>query len=222
MPNKPKGNRVRIFNILLYPDNEQMNSAISLLNSSYNAVGIKHDKDVYTDDTDEHTAGELKKEHFHFVLKFSNPRTVEGVAKELGIDARFVQTCKNFKSSALYLLHYGDESKYQYSPDQLVGSLASDVRQLVNNKSEDVKVSEILEFVNSYNGYLPYSALLSFCCDRGYWAVLRRAGYLFSQLLYEHNAKYRLSAETSSAFRGAGGGAGSPSFEGVSGTRCKS
>ena len=46
--------RYRNFRILLYPDNPAHNlAAIRLSTAEYNAVGILHDKDIYTDDVPE-------------------------------------------------------------------------------------------------------------------------------------------------------------------------
>ena len=76
--------RSRWFNLLLYPDNPAHNLAIMQLQTTkYMACGICHNQDCYTEDTESHSTGELKKAHFHFILRCKNPRYKSGVAKEL-------------------------------------------------------------------------------------------------------------------------------------------
>ena len=70
---------------------------------------IIHDKD--TDDT-----GALKAEHIHIMVKFSYSYNVATLAKQLGIDAQYVQKIqsKNYEDALLYLTHANAEGKYQY------------------------------------------------------------------------------------------------------------
>lgn len=187
--NEKKG---RIFNLLLYPDNPKHALAImELQTKDYLACGICHDMDCYEEDTETHKAGELKKKHFHFVVKFPNPRYKSGVAKSLDIEERFVDVTKNFKQSARYLLHFGDDDKYQYEPDKLVGRLKPDVLKLLEDKpSETQQASLIADYIASYDGILKKTDLFYWCCNNGFYSSYRRGYSLFLDLLYEHNEPY--------------------------------
>lgn len=182
----------RIFNLLLYPDNPKHNLAIcELQTSKYLACGICHNNDCYDEDTETHKAGDLKKSHFHFVVKFSNPRYKSGVAKELDIEERFVDITKNFKSSTRYLLHYGDDEKYQYSPDDLVGRLKSEVLKLLDDKpSETQQALSIYDYIQSNSRFITKSELYLWACQNGYFSCYRRCYSVIIDILYEHNEKY--------------------------------
>lgn len=80
---KEKAARVRWFSIILYPDNEVHCDIIDFLDKGrcpfVQGFYIKHEPD-YSETTQE---GE-KKEHWHVVLHFQNPRTVCGVQSIFG------------------------------------------------------------------------------------------------------------------------------------------
>lgn len=196
MPNgKSKGDvseiRSRVFRVLLYPDNpEHMLAIMELQSSDYPAVGIKHDKDVYTEDTDDHKAGEIEKEHFHFVLKFKNARYLTAVAKSLGIEERFIQTAKSYKGSVEYLLHINHPEKFQYDTTELLGFAKAEALRVLDDTPEDVKVLKIMDFISHYNGYLDVNRLTLFCCQNGLYSCLRRSGWICRDMIVEHNKKY--------------------------------
>ena len=68
----------RSFCILLYPDCSAHMDALNFIRQNYSYAAILHDKDL--DDN-----GELKKPHFHVVIRFPNPRYVYSVIKQLNI-----------------------------------------------------------------------------------------------------------------------------------------
>ena len=84
-----KVSRVRWFSVILYPDNEVHCDIIKFLDEGrcpfVQGFYIRHDPD-YTESTGE---GD-KKEHWHVVLHFQNPRTVSGVQSIFG--GCYVQT----------------------------------------------------------------------------------------------------------------------------------
>ena len=172
--------RSRWFNLLLYPDNPQHNLAIMQLQTTkYMACGICHNMDCYESDSETHSAGELKKAHIHFILRCKNPRYKSGIAKELDIEPRFIDETSSIKGSAQYLLHFGDESKYQYSPDDLVGNLKGDVLKLIENDEKisshrRVSVRDIGVFLATNGGYKYFKCNFNIC----------------RELMYEHNEKY--------------------------------
>ena len=181
-------NKSRWFNLLLYPDNAEHNLVIMQLQTTkYMACGICHNCDCYETDTEEHKAGELKKAHFHFVLRCKNPRYKSGLAKELGIDERFIDVTSSIKGSAKYLLHFGDETKYQYSPDDLVGKLKGDILKRIDN---DEKISDtdyffmLLDYLDSQDKVLTPRDVGIFLSTNG--------GYKYfkcNYLMYEHNER---------------------------------
>lgn len=182
---------------MLYTDNLEHNAVIwKLQNNGYDCVGIKHDKDIYTEDkfnedlTIKHAKGELKKEHFHFVVKFRNARFISAVAKELGIDERFVEICRSFKNSSSYLLHIGHDDKYQYDNDELIGNLVPDVLKLIDDTSEDIRFLSLLDLLDDLEGFVSRSMFARLCVKNGLYDVFRRNSYYIYGCLCEHNKQF--------------------------------
>lgn len=190
------GLRGRHFNLLLYPDNPQhMLAILELQTKKYLACGCCHKYDVFEEDTETHKQGELKKEHYHFVVSFKNARYKSALAKELDIDERWIDKTENFKHSAKYLLHWGSDTKYVYSPDDLVGKLKPEVLKLLEIKySESQQATFILDYIDSYNGYISKSQLSRWAIENGYFSCLRRCYSMVLDWIYEHNEKYCKSA----------------------------
>ena len=121
----------RCFRIELYEDTESydFNVVRTHIESNYDYIGIKHDKDVFNEDGDGHKAGDAKKTHWHYIIRWEKaPRTASGVARELGIEERFVMpvyggdnTRTGLKASLLYLTHVDELDKYQYDFLKLSG-----------------------------------------------------------------------------------------------------
>lgn len=188
-----KENKTRIFNILLYPDNAEHLEVIFKLTNLYKSVGIKHDKDVYEKDvlnddlTIKHSAGELKKAHYHFVVQFENPRYASGVAKELGIDERFVEATKFFSSSKQYLLHWGTPEKYQYDTNELVGVLSSKLIKQLTELTEESQIEIIVNYIDTCGKYLNMRSLYDFCIKNGCFPTYRRCYTMLSEFIFLHN-----------------------------------
>lgn len=191
-----KTGRDRLFNLCLYPDNPEHKEVIDLLsnpNGEYRSVGCCHNMDVY--ESGEHK-GEFKKPHFHFIVKFKNPQYISGVSTEFAIDERFIQFTDGWNNSARYLLHWGTPDKYQYDPTDLVGTLKSEVLKLIDDTTDDTKLSEITKYINSYVGIISYANLWDYVLKQGYTSVYRRFYSIFTDIVGEHNAEiYRRIAE---------------------------
>lgn len=195
MPRKKKekdreNDKDRNFMLLLYPDNPAHKDVIDLLsspNGEYMAVGCCHNMDVY--ESGEHK-GEFKKPHFHFIVKFKNPRYISGVSIEFAIDERFIQFLDNWKNAARYLLHWGDPDKYQYDPSDLVGTLKSEVLKLIDDTSDDTKLQEITRYLNNTPGVISFANVWDYVLKQGYANVYRRYYTVFSDLIGQHNADY--------------------------------
>ena len=97
--------RDRKLALLLYPDDPSHVEAMEKIKTSYDYVAILHDKD-YTED------GEIKKPHWHVVLRFGNATWNSAVAKDLGIEQNYTEKVRNMNNAILYLIHYNDSDKY--------------------------------------------------------------------------------------------------------------
>lgn len=133
----------RTLAIVLYPESQQF--AIDTIRSHYSHVGMLHDRDTDSN-------GELKKAHWHFVIRFKQARWSSGVAAELGIEDHF-ESVKNLDGALRYLLHIDDPDKFQYDANS--ASCSRDMmvvfnKALDNSISEDDRVLTIIEFIENY------------------------------------------------------------------------
>lgn len=183
--------RDRKFCLLLYPDDPIHMEALARIESSYDYAYVLHDKDVIEE------SGEIKKAHYHVVLiSGKNAIWSSALAKELGIEVNYIQLCRNVDRALEYLIHFNEEEKYQYSIEDVKGTLKARLNQLINctNKSESDKVSELIEFIETYDGHLTISTFSKHCASVGMWDVFRRAGTIFIKIIDEHNYKFQKDA----------------------------
>lgn len=185
--------RGRVHLLLLYPDNEQHLNALAKLQKSYDIAGIQHDKDTWTEEDEkknpEHKAGELKKAHFHVVVRTQNATWNTALCKELGIEEKFCEQAKNIDNALQYLIHYNDTEKTTYEIDEVFGSLKTKLHESINKveKSEGEKVVELIQFIREYDGKLRITDFAEYCAKNGYWAEFRRSGAIFCKIIDEKN-----------------------------------
>lgn len=98
--------RYRHFMILLYQDSKSytFNDVLFDLKGSFkNYAYIKH-----LPEQDE------KKEHIHFILSLDNPRSINSLAKRVGVAPNYIQSIKSLRASCRYLIHIDNDEKKQY------------------------------------------------------------------------------------------------------------
>lgn len=207
MPAKIKRNKSREtdksrdFRILLYPENKEhalANMQIQLCH--YNAVGILHDRDRYIDDViDEetgellHAKGDLKKEHYHYLITFRNPRYISGVATELGIEENLIQFCDRSRDSYVeYILHWKESGKFQYDVNDLVGNLAGECKNRILSIPVTLQFNEFVLFIQKHYGVIKYSDVYKFAYENGYVGAFLRYTSAIERFISEHNERYYL------------------------------
>lgn len=167
---------------LWYPQDETHVHAMERLSQGgYRYAAILHDKD-----TDEN--GELKKPHWHIVLVFPNQRTVNPIAKEFGIKSNYLQLSHDRDAALRYLIHADDPDKYQYSPDEVFGTLSDSIPQLTERLSESAQVLSLLSILDRLPVPCTYYQFLVAACNAELYAPFRRMGAGAIKLLEEHNA----------------------------------
>lgn len=178
--------RKRNFCLILYPDCPEQNELIArIVSDEYNFeyAGICHDKDITSE-------GDTKKPHWHFVVHLSNACTRSAFAKNLGIEERFVQDCKDYKGALMYLVHYKNQDKAQYSADEVQGVLSDKVRELTAKPNETMATLNILDLLDSVNGKVKKNDFLRMVCQHGLYSAFRRNNFYINQLIIEHNEQY--------------------------------
>lgn len=177
--------RDRKFCAVLYPEDATHVDAIEKLKSGgYNFAAILHDKDVYEDG--EHK-GELKKPHWHVVIRFKNAVWNTAIAKELGIQPNYLESCANVDAALLYLVHFGNEEKFQYEYESVFGPLRVRLATLLAEPDEGSRVLSLIDIIDSCPGPIGYTELIRKAVAAGVYADLRRMGTLGVKILQEHN-----------------------------------
>lgn len=175
--------RSRRFCLLLYTSEDDTHiKALDYIKNNYeNYAYIVHDKDINKDN-------ELKKAHTHIVLEFNNARWSSSLAEELGITPNYIQNCKNFEKALDYLIHFNDDTKYQYDINEVKGNLKKQLIKQMNsfNKDENEIVKEIIEMINN-SDLIDISTFVKVMCDLGYYSYFRRSLSLFLRLIDIHN-----------------------------------
>ena len=102
----------RTFALELYPEDNTHVEKLEYIKKYFDYAYILHDKDTWDEDSEEHKSGDLKKPHWHIIICFKNPRSIDSIKKELCLN--HVETC-NFYAYTRYLIHKDQPLKYQYS-----------------------------------------------------------------------------------------------------------
>ena len=186
-----KNGRYRLWNVLLWTDNEAHMSALEYIKENYYYAACLQDKDVYLEDDELHAKGELKKPHYHIVIRFTNARWRSALAKEWGIEERWLEPTGNFYKSAEYLIHFGKQEKYQYDIEELFGPMAPEVAKIIDDVPMEVKYQCVIDMIERVHRVYPIRNLQRDCLACGYWSVIRGCYKQILDYLNEHNLMYR-------------------------------
>lgn len=178
---------------MLYDEDISHINAMEFIKKNYDYACIFHDKDIKED------TGEIKKGHYHYVIKFNNAKWNTAIADELGITPNYIENCRNIKNSLLYLIHYNDIDKYQYNIDEVSGSLKKKLIEILNNgeKTENEKMQEIIDYIDNERGNINYASFIKVFVALGYTDIIRRDWSLIKCLLDDHNGVYSKQEITS-------------------------
>lgn len=191
-----KNYRCRNFKFVLYPDDPSHVAALSKIRDYTFYAYILHDKDTFDVDTVvngiTYRAGDLKKPHYHVVVKFPDARWASSVCSELGISFNYVRKSESLTRDLRYLIHYSDPDKYQYSFEEVAGTLKDQLWKTIVHSGtlEEDRAMSIKRIIDGYGYYLELSTLFELVCSEGLYADFRRGYALYKSLLKEHNAKY--------------------------------
>lgn len=181
--------RDRKFCAVLYPEDPTHAACIEkLMNGGYNFAGILHDKDVYEDGENK---GQLKKPHWHIVIKFTNAVWSVPTAKTLGIEPNYLQKCSSLDGAILYLVHEGNLDKYQYDQEDVFGPLKNRLAVLLVDDDEGTRAVKIADIIDACPGPIGYSELLRKAVAAGLYGDLRKMGAFAVGMLREHNYEYQ-------------------------------
>ena len=180
--------RDRKFEFVLYPDDETHVKALDIIKQSYQYVYILHDKDLNAD-------GELKKPHWHVLIKgFNSAVWSSSICEQLGIGENCIEKVRNFQSALRYLIHKDDLDKAQYSVDDVQGNLKAEFEKAVGEgMTEEKAISIIFDFLESSDEQISYRDMFKFVLDNGLYGYYRQSYGVIKDLLYQHNEFRRFS-----------------------------
>lgn len=202
--NKSKNSKVstksksRLLCLLLYPeDNLAHKEALDCLFKYYNVLAICHNQDVYLyDEFGEdgnliHSAGELKKSHYHILIQFQNARYISGVAKELDIEEHLIQKCSSFESYVLYMVHKDEPLKHQYDVKDLKGTLIDKaVRILECPPTKEEQFFLIQDWIITHRD-AKYYQLGDWVVSHGCFDIFMRYQSYFKEVFYEQKCSQK-------------------------------
>lgn len=196
-------NNKRFYNFILviYEDDKDFKQQFANLQINYASIFIRHDKDVYeNDEVDEkgkiiHNAGDLKKPHYHFIIKLKNAKTISAISKDSLVAEHMIEPVKkSFDGALRYLIHYGRDDKYQYSEDDVKSyddKLLRRFQKAVNNDmTEEEKTEKIEDFIHNSGRFIEFKDLGAYVRKIGKWDAFRRNMSYFQRILDEHNNKF--------------------------------
>lgn len=132
------------------------------------SISPLHDKDVYSkDEIDEktkeikHKAGENKKEHFHVLLKFKAPRSVDRI-REISKNFGLVQVAGDEAICARYHIHADNPEKAQYLYDD-VYNFKYPYSTVFHSLDDESEILDDIAQIVIINNLRNITDLISFC-----------------------------------------------------------
>lgn len=156
--------RSTTWTFLVYPDSAPADW-INLLKNLHVPFIISplHDKDVKDE-----TTGELKKPHYHCIIRFRSKKSFNQVKSEVcdKLNGPIPQPVADIAMMIRYLVHLDDPDKYQYSREDVKVYGNINVKEYLYSKKEyqfEI-LKEILDFCETYD-IQEYSTIVNYSKD---------------------------------------------------------
>jgi len=174
--------RSRTFALELYPEDDTHVEKLQYIMNYFEYAYILHDKDKWEDETEEHKVGDLKKPHWHVIICFKNPRSIESIKKEL--DLPHIETC-NFYAYSRYLIHKDQPQKYQYNELEIFTNIELRIMNALkkdyNSKEQNSRL--LLDYIFSHNSYVSFKMLTDYALEHDCLLELQKNTYFYSKLV---------------------------------------
>lgn len=126
-------------------------------------VSPLHDKDIK-----DRSTGELKKPHYHCVIKFRSKKSYKQVKTEIcdRLNGPIPQPVVDISMMIRYLVHMDDPDKYQYDKEDIRVYGNIDIGEYLYDKKEYqyIILKDILDFCQKFN-IQEYSTILNYAKD---------------------------------------------------------
>lgn len=174
------------FMIILYPDDDTHIKALNYIEDNFSYAYILHNLDIDDD-------GNLKKPHYHVIIHFSDSEkhSISWLSDTLSIPCNYItHTKKSYIHGLRYLVHADDKNKYQYDPQNVVGPLTETLLKSLKNEIENLKVREIIDLIENYNGVIDIKDFSKVMCELNLYSYYRRSFAILHLIIKEHNFNY--------------------------------
>lgn len=178
--------RSRTFALELYPEDKTHVEKLEYIKKYFEYAYILHNKDIWendeiNEDTGEikHKKGEKKKEHWHVIIAFKNPRSIDSIKKEL--ELKHIETC-NFYAYSRYLIHKDQPQKYQYSKDEIITNMqlriGNTLKKDYNSQEQDSRI--LLDHIFEQQGkILTFKMLVEYAIQNDCLTELKKNTYFY-------------------------------------------
>lgn len=177
------------FTCVIYEDDENFSAQKFNLAQENEVIYIRHDKDVDDEGND-------KKPHYHYVIKLKNACTISALSKRVGVQENMIEPVKKSLNGCLkYLIHYGDDSKYQYDSKLVESNSDKLKRKFLDLVTKDVPESDKVESIEDYilnfekGCYIEWHILAKYVRKINMWDAFRRNSWYFTKLVDSHNSR---------------------------------
>ena len=180
--------RSRCYHLVLYKEDLEHLRVIDLIEQHYNYACILHDKDL------SEKTGDVKKEHYHYILYFENAISLNSLANQLELKPNYIRT-EELRKGLLYLIHYNHKDKYQYSVDEVEGPLKDRLLNYLSSsiQNESTSINLLFNIINSFEGPIKLEDFIPIVLQNNLWSFFRRSQLTWFKLIEEHNRKYHLT-----------------------------
>lgn len=186
MSEKKTAKRTRNFTCLVYPDSapEDWREILESLQMQV-LISPIHDKDV-----NENAQGEFKKAHYHIILMFTGPKTVEQAHEIMDtfggvyppeIPRKSSCMVQDIRGASRYLCHLDNPGKAQYSVSDVVQYGGVDYHAIIELASDFMAVLDEIEDFCEQNNIFSFYVLSKYCRKfKPEWSrVLRTRGSVY-------------------------------------------
>lgn len=164
------------YEIIIY-DSVDISRLINICYSNnYNYAYIFHDKDE-------------NKPHYHFQLYFTSQRYINSISKEFDVPTNLITIIKDKKKAIQYLIHLNDDSKYQYSIEDICSNFNIDI-YFSNKNVEMDDISSIIDYIDNQHCIIYYYNLMTFVLKNSIWSSYRRNYSIIKDIVQEHNLMF--------------------------------
>lgn len=177
--------RNRYFEAILYPEDENYINYMENIKKFYQEVTyITHDRDI-----DEN--GDIKKPHTHILFKVGeNARHKNKIAEEIGLPENYL-TGVNKKAMLMYLIHYNNPEKTQYSTLEVKGELVKELERIITSKiDKEIRIEALYNLIKEKH-ITKYNDLLKLTIEFHLTETLRQNQFIISKLIEEEKRIFK-------------------------------